>query len=406
MTSFGMFPAPRERLATRPGMKNMISRIILLAIVVAAGSAQTLVSSNTTAVEPPTAQKLALGASASSRTFEVIVDPSELADAIAASGGWRLDASPIPIHLRLVETPLFAPGENKVVTRDTTGAIVDERPYGGRLFEGSVVGNDRSWASLLVGEMGVHAVVDNGDAVWSLQPSAPGSPRHSLVAEPGGAEGGADIEQNCPPPYFNLYVKPYAEPNYVSYASNWQDRIASAYAAGRNMFRSEVCIDTWLYSIENTGINFGQPNNCDGEGSGVLWNFKYWVEPRMFTGPNAYALFSASDMGSGVGGCGHVDRLNSWSGGPFSRDATSAIAGRDWHWFDSYDPDESNHLGQSANHELAHQAGEELHPNDRYNWCNYNLMANGQPFQCTNFWFASASETRIKEYAYTRISTV
>jgi len=341
-----------------------------------------------------------------------------LAEQVAQSGHLTLDpgSSDGLLDLAVTEFELFAPGYKKVTTLDGDGNIVSEVPYTGRFFQGTAANVADSHASILITGDGVYGIVQAPDRKWSLQPvaSSGGSYlQNEVLSTETEQEGGEsltsssiiDVAINAPPPdcptlgyrYYGLV--PYAAVNYVTYASNWADRITSAYSSGRWMWEKETCLRTELFGVTNAGVNFAETNN-DG-GLGV---FKNWVQ-RTPT-PNAYVLFTAEDMGNGVGGLSVPSNMEtSGHGAPYNVEAAYVIAAKDWHCCDSYDPDETDHLSQSSDHEATHLAGEEGHPGDHKSACNYNLMANGPPFWCTYHWRTGTTIGKVMQYGYPKCHT-
>ena len=71
-------------------------------------------------------------------------------------------------------------------------------------------------------------------------------------------------------------------------------------------------------------------------------------------------------------------------------------------WTGSCDPDETDHLARGARHELTRLAGEDGPPMDGWG-CNYNIMANGEPWWCRWGWRAPSTITKVQSFAWPRI---
>ncbi|HUR61974.1 MAG TPA: hypothetical protein VM286_06385 [Candidatus Thermoplasmatota archaeon] len=140
-------------------------------------------------------------------------------------------------------------------------------------------------------------------------------------------------------------------------------------------------------------------------------------------GPNVWPLVeSYNNMGRATGGCSnpvqmrhHYPPSSSCNCYPEAewRDATYVINAKDWYdgaccEYDSWDPDETAHLGLGANHELTHNAADGHHPFDG-SGCDFNMMVNydangiAVPYWCKNFWRTQAetlSVVRSHGYPY------
>lgn len=165
--------------------------------------------------------------------------------------------------------------------------------------------------------------------------------------------------------------------------------------------------------LEVTVASFSSVYNCGGYSDSGLQNFRdQWLSVRMWVGPNAYSIFHAYDGQKSVAGCGGMNCTTAPSGclsnsntGTNEVRASHSIQGKDWSSTDSYNPNDSEHLGLAVGHELSHNAGEPDHPSD-LEWCSALEMSNvmaSEAFWCVDMYWVWQSEDRVEDYAWSRI---
>lgn len=354
-------------------------------------------------------------------TLEYSFRTAGVADRIVETGEFELKEITPPVRLALEEFEIFLPGERKVVDLDAEGKVLRETPYTGRLFRGQVIGGEGT-AFLLVANEGLYGVVDTPAAQYSLQPISSGIEPEGWILQkisvsprdPAGwgghieakelPDGGSDVT-------YDLHIKAWADSAYKNYASDYANRITSAYGYVANMWLSETNIYLGLYGITSLGSNFGYSNTCEGLSDSGLENFRNWVRfnADLDSGAgeiyaNSYALFTASaNPGSGIGGCGGWELSRNAPGG-YAEQSSHTVQAKDWTPWDTYDPDETAHRGLAAGHELTHNAGSGGHPGDSNGLCNYNIMANGVPFQCKWAWRTAGTISAVNDYAPGRLA--
>jgi hypothetical protein len=375
------------------------------------------------------------------------LDTADLANETASSG--RLAArgtSGEPMVLKLEEFDLFLPGERKVVYRHEDGSKT-EVPYLGRTFKGSLAGDPASQASILIAPEGLYGSVSSHDRLWSFQrsteqdptngptevtqevigyeapppdpsalldsplgasPTEP-TPRSASIGLPfkviaGGGTGGSAGTSGG----YTYAVAPYADPAYVSYASDWSNRIVAALGQGVNMWSSETQVSLATYAPTAAEYNFAAFGSCQsGDNDGGLESFRQFVDTAAvkYRGPNAYGLFEAhADMGLGIGGCARFSHLDSnyrHATGTYTHDYDAAfvINAKDWRDIDTWNPGSSHDLGVGTNHEMTHLAGETNHPTDGTD-CDFNLMNNEVYYWCKNEWRTYWTIDAVRSFAY------
>lgn len=419
-------------LMTTMKVESVLSRGLLL-IIVSGVAAGTMFVASGAASQPPNAPVAAasalnphsegLTATGEVRTFSYILSTEGLADDIAASGRASiLLYEDTRVELLLDEFSIFLPGQQKVIFMDENFQVIREEPIEARFFRGTTSSGEKAF--LTVAPEGLHGVIEHKETQYSLQPlgfALDGRAQQEVAwvervddlpsviddlfteqtiqpLEPREDDGIVTIQAS-----HQLYVQPYAEPSYRSYASDYATRISSAYGYVNDMFASETDIDLYLYAVWAGPYNWGGGNTCgvgDFQDAG-LTNFREgWVRYNMFTGPNAYSNFHAADGQGGWYGCGYNVQLSNRHTGENLEHASHAIYAADISAWDGYDPDWTAHRGIVVGHELTHNAGEWEHPQDGF--CpNVNIMGSGPP-DCRNRWRTATTQARVESYAWPR----
>lgn len=322
----------------------------------------------------------------------------------------------------LTEFELFLPGEKKVRWLGANGEVVREEPLDIRFFRGENPETGEI-VTVTISQHGIYTSFEDGGRIVSVQPIA--EPADGFVLEsiewdelPAGTSRIAGdlgrelaslpigVPSTSGMATYSIWLAPYAEPSYTTYASDYASRISSAFGWGQTMWQTETDILLRMYAVSVTPWNFYSiTNGCAGYYDSGLQNFRdAWVASNLWTGPNAYALFHAIDQQKGVGGCAagpNLQNSNQGSAGN-TKWASLAVTGYDGFSTDSYDPDRTHHLGISANHELSHLGGAG-HDTDG-NICGwYNLMRSGDWYSCIDDWRQGSTQTTIENYSWPRI---
>lgn len=301
----------------------------------------------------------------------------------------------------LEEFASVLPGENVVRIYDQSGHLSSEAPYLGRTFRGYSLPAGEP-AVFLFSPNGIFGIWDSGGRSLSLAPLEGLSDAYELYVPGDFPHKIQDVRGRMAAPdvvNYELWVLPWADHSYVTYTSQWADRITLAYAYSDSitMWESETNTRVKRYAISDSGRTFDSTNeSCDPHDIGLNDFRETWLDTRSQIGPNVYGLFFASENTSGVNGCANVGCdvlaiygcLQNANPGQYTVTAwaSHAVQGKDWDPNnDAYDPDAPVHLAKVLHQEITHNAGEQNHPTDGSS-CNYNIMHSAVSIDCRGFW--------------------